>query len=83
MNTMSRTGMRIQRGVRWAYLNQALRIPCEFELPGKEVIVRKQGDRLIVEPVQLDSLLALLATWEPLAEDFPDLEDRLPEPVDL
>ena len=23
--------------------NQALRIPCEFELPGNEAIVRKEG----------------------------------------
>ena len=31
--------------------NQALRIPREFELEGDEAIVRKEGDRLIVEPV--------------------------------
>jgi len=63
--------------------NQALRIPREFELPGNEAILRKEGDQLIVEPVQRHSLLALLATWEPLEEDFPDLEDRPPEPVAL
>ena len=63
--------------------NQALRIPREFELPGNEAILRKEGDRLIVEPVQRRSLLALLATWEPLEEDFPELEDRPPEPVDF
>ena len=27
--------------------NQALRIPREFELPGDEAILRKEGDRLI------------------------------------
>jgi antitoxin VapB len=32
--------------------NQALRIPREFELPGNEAIVHKEGDRLIVEPVR-------------------------------
>jgi len=63
--------------------NQALRIPREFELPGNEAIIRKEGDRLIVEPVQRRSLLALLATWEPLDEDFPEIEDLPPEPVDL
>ena len=63
--------------------NQALRIPREFELPGNEAILRKEGDRLIVEPVQRRSLLALLATWEPLEEDFPELEDHPPEPVDF
>jgi antitoxin VapB len=29
--------------------NQALRIPREFELEGDEAILRKEGDRLIVE----------------------------------
>jgi antitoxin VapB len=59
--------------------NQALRIPREFELPGNEAIIRKEGDRLIVEPVKRPSLLALLATWEPLDEEFPNVdEDLLP-----
>jgi len=63
--------------------NQALRIPREFELPGNEAILRKEGDRLIIEPVQRHSLLATLATWEPLEEDLPEIEDRPPESVDL
>lgn len=32
--------------------NQALRIPKEFELPGDEAIVRKDGVRLIVMPLK-------------------------------
>jgi antitoxin VapB len=63
--------------------NQALRIPREFELPGDEAIVRKEGDRLIVEPVHRRSLIALLATWEPTEDGLPEIEDRPPEPVDL
>ncbi len=63
--------------------NQALRIPAEFELPGKEAIVRKEGDRLIVEPTKRQTLLGLLAGWEPLEEEFPEIEDAAPEPVDL
>ena len=63
--------------------NQALRIPAEFELPGKEAIVRKEGDRLIVEPTKRQTLLSLLAGWEPLEEEFPEIEDAAPEPVDL
>ena len=63
--------------------NQALRIPREFELPGNEAILRKEGDRLIVEPMRRRSLLALLATWEPIEESFPEIEDRPPEPVDF
>lgn len=55
--------------------NQALRIPREFELAGDEAIVRKEGDRLIVEPVRKDRLLALLGTLAPLDETFPDVDD--------
>ncbi len=57
--------------------NQALRIPREFELEGDEAIVRKEGDRLIVEPLRKGRLLALLATLDPLDELFPDVEEDL------
>ena len=36
--------------------NQALRIPCEFELPGNEAILRKEGNRLIIDHEQRDVL---------------------------
>lgn len=55
--------------------NQALRIPVEFELPGDRALLRKEGDRLIVEPVRKAGLLGLLASWEPLDEEFPEVED--------
>lgn len=58
--------------------NQALRIPREFELPGDEVVLRKDGDRLIIEPLRPGFLLSLLAGWDPLAEDFPPLDDLPP-----
>jgi len=63
--------------------NQALRIPREFELPGDEVIIRKEGDRLIVEPVRKGRLLALLSTLSPLEECFPDVDDDLAPPDDV
>ncbi len=63
--------------------NQAVRIPREFELPGEEAVMRKEGERLIIEPVRKKSLLALLATLEPIDEEFPPIEDKPPEPVDL
>ena len=63
--------------------NQALRIPRDFELPGNEAIIRKEGNRLIVEPVARPSLLTVLATLEPLKEDFPEIEDLPPEDVAL
>lgn len=61
--------------------NQALRIPREFELEGEEAVLRKEGDRLIVEPVRKGRLLALLASLEPLDRPFPDVDEDLP-PLD-
>jgi antitoxin VapB len=61
--------------------NQALRIPKEFELEGEEAIIRKEGDKLIIEPVKKGGLLQLLATLEPLDEEFPDVDEGLP-PLD-
>lgn len=63
--------------------NQAIRIPREFELPGKEAIIRKDGDRLIIEPLPAPTLLDVLAKLAPLDESIPELEDLPPEPVDL
>ncbi len=63
--------------------NQALRIPREFELPGNKAIIRKEGDRLIIEPVQRRSLLAMLSTWQPLKETFPEIKDLTVEQVKI
>jgi antitoxin VapB len=63
--------------------NQAVRIPREFELSGEDAIMRKEGDRLIIEPAPPKSLLAVLATLAPLPDDFPPIEDLKPDPVDL
>jgi antitoxin VapB len=63
--------------------NQAVRIPREFELPGADAIIRKDGQRLIIEPAPPRSLLAVLATLPTLEEEFPPIEDRPAEPVDL
>jgi antitoxin VapB len=60
--------------------NQAVRIPREFELPGDDAIMRKEGERLVIEPAPKTSLLAWLATLEPLNEDFPEIDDPPPEP---
>jgi len=63
--------------------NQAVRIPREFELPGTEAVMRKEGDRLVIEPARPASLLAVLATLAPLEEDFPPIPDPAPGPVEL
>ncbi len=63
--------------------NQAVRIPREFEFPGEDAIMRKEGDRLIIEPAPKKSLLALLATLSPIEDEFQEIEDLPPEPFDL
>jgi antitoxin VapB len=63
--------------------NQAVRIPVEFELPGDEALLRRDGDRLVLEPIERRSLLQILATLEPLDEEFPDVDAGLPPPRDI
>jgi antitoxin VapB len=63
--------------------SQAVRIPREFELPGADAIMRKEGGRLIIEAAPPKSLLALLATLEPIEDDFAPIDDLPAEPVNL
>lgn len=60
--------------------NQAVRIPVEFELPGNEAIMHRDGDRLVIEPVRKRGLVALLNGMKPLEEDFPEIADPPPAP---
>ena len=56
--------------------NQAVRIPRDLELAGNEAIIRKEGNRLILEPIGIKNrLLELLKTLEPIPEEFPEIED--------
>ena len=63
--------------------NQAIRIPKEYELEGSEAIIRRDGNRLVIEPVPTESLLQWLATLEPLEESMPDIEDLPIDEIDL
>lgn len=63
--------------------NQAIRIPRELELSASEATIHREGNRLIIEPVERTSLLDLLADWEPLDVDFPELADEKPDAVEL
>jgi antitoxin VapB len=63
--------------------NQAIRIPKEFELPGTEVVISRDGDRLVIEPVRSEGFAALLDSWEPLTEGFPEIADPPPAPKDI
>ena len=63
--------------------NQALRIPRDLELPGGAAMLRKEGPRLIVEPVAAPSLLAVLAKLRPLDEALPPIARPAAEPVEI
>lgn len=63
--------------------NQAVRIPRDLELPGKEALIRKEGDALILVPKRPKSLLAVLKALEPLREEFPPIEELPIEAVEL
>ena len=60
--------------------NQAVGIPVEFELPGDEAVMHRDGDRLVIEPVRQRGLVALLKTMKPLEEGFPEIDDPVPAP---
>lgn len=63
--------------------NQAVRIPRQFELPGEDAIMRKEGERLVIEPVPKKSLLEVLASLSPLDDDFPPMDELPLEDVEL
>lgn len=62
--------------------SQAVRIPVEFELPGDRVLIHREGNKLIIEPVtRPTNIIELLAEWrqdEPLGP-----EDQLPAIHDI
>lgn len=63
--------------------NQAVRIPRDLELPGKEALIRKEGDALVLVPKRPKSLLAVLKALEPLRDRFPRIKELPIEPVEL
>jgi antitoxin VapB len=63
--------------------NQAVRIPRDLELPGREAMLYKDGDRLVLEPLSQTSLLELLAAWEPVETDWPKIDDPAPHAIEL
>ncbi len=69
--------------------NQAVRIPKEFELPGVDALIHREGNRLIIEPVKpkyekgsAAALLAVLNTMEPIDDEFPDVGEEGLLPLD-
>ena len=60
---------------------QILLIPREFAMSGTEVMLRKEGDRLIIDSVPMRSLLATLQSLQEISDPFPDIDADL-MPVD-
>lgn len=58
--------------------SQAVRIPADFELPGEQVLIYRDGDRLIIEPVRRKNLLEVLSELKPLEpeDQFPEIDDN-------
>ena len=54
--------------------NQAVRIPREFELDAEEAIIRREGNRLVIEPIRKMGLLATLSSLRAMDETFPDID---------
>jgi len=55
--------------------NQAIRIPREMELPGKEVLLYREGSRLIVEPkAKSFRLMETLEQLKPLDIRLPNVD---------
>ncbi|WP_336489776.1 antitoxin [Methylobacterium nigriterrae] len=65
--------------------NQAIRIPRQFEFPGDAVLIRKEGDCLIVRPAPRQAIGAALKGVRPLdpADWMDPVEDRLPDAVEV
>lgn len=60
---------------------QAIRIPREFELPGNAARLRREGSRLIIEPIVRSTLRSLFSTWQPLPDGLPPFHDLQEESV--
>ena len=56
--------------------SQAVRLPKEFRLKGAEVKIRKEGEKVILEPIEKDS-------WPDGFWDIfkPDPEFKIPKPM--
>ncbi len=62
---------------------QVVELPAGFELPGDTAVIRREGERLVIAPARTRGLVALLATMEPIEEEWPGIKDAPPAPVRL
>jgi antitoxin VapB len=59
--------------------SQAVRLPKAFRFEGKEVLIEKNGDEVVLKPVPLPKFRTFSEIAGCLAEKFPDAGD-FPEP---
>ena len=57
--------------------SQAVRLPKEFRFEGKEVRIRRHGNGVLLEPMEID-LDALFAKLDRYGTDFPEREPQPP-----
>jgi antitoxin VapB len=60
--------------------NQAVRNAHELEMEGSEVLIRKEGDSLVLTPIRKHNLRDPLALWAPIDNGLPAVEDLPPQP---
>ncbi len=64
--------------------NRAVRIPQDFVFPGDTALIHQEEDgRIVLETVKPRSLAAVLASWEPIDEQLPEITDASPDAVNL
>lgn len=62
--------------------SRAVRIPKDLDVFGEEVVMRREGERVILERPPRESLADILARLEPIDEAWPEIDDPPPEQVD-
>lgn len=67
--------------------DHSLRIPGEVALPGEEAVLRRDGDKVVVELVgkekSIEKLIAYFRSIPPITEEFPKIDDPPPEDVEF
>lgn len=64
--------------------SQAVRIPKEFRFDTDEVLIEREGKKLILTPREPRRYKTWAEYWEKaprLGDDFPEIEDLPPRPV--
>ncbi len=57
---------------------QFVEIPSEFEFPGEDAIMRREGNKLIIEPKQSNLFLSFRKRWSRLMRNFKRSKTCLP-----